>query len=108
MVPSFTSQNSRIYALCRCMVAFVWIYHGLVPKLIFQHEDEVTMINGLGIEFLDTMTTLSVVGWGEIAFGVFFLLTWRIRHMLLLNMVIMVGALANIAVTAPAVSYRRL
>ena len=101
MVPSFTSQNSLIYALCRCMVAFVWICHGLVPKLIFQHEDEVTMINGLGIEFLDTMTTLSVVGWGEIAFGVFFLLTWRIRHMLLLNMVIMVGALANIAVTAP-------
>lgn len=47
------------------MVAFVWIYHGLVPKLIFQHEDEVTMINGLGIEFLDTMTTLSVVGWGK-------------------------------------------
>jgi|AP95_1055475.scaffolds.fasta_scaffold04474_5 hypothetical protein len=83
------------------MVAFVWIYRGLVPKLIFQHEDEVTMINGLGIEFLDTMTTLSVIGWGEIVFGVFFLLTWRIRHMLLLNMVIMVGALANIAVTAP-------
>ncbi|MDP7236482.1 MAG: hypothetical protein QGI34_07095 [Candidatus Latescibacteria bacterium] len=45
MVPSFTSQNSRIYALCRCMVAFVWIYHGLAPKLIFQHEDEATMIN---------------------------------------------------------------
>ena len=99
--PYSPSENSLIYAICRCMVAFVWIYHGLVPKLIFHHVDEVSMTQALHIEFMDTMTTLSVIGWCEIAFGFFVLITWRIRQVLLLNMLIMAGALVHVAFTSP-------
>lgn len=93
--------NRLIYAVSRCMVAFVWLYHGLVPKVIFEHADEIVMVEALNITFMDTMTTLSLVGWGEAAFGVFFLLTWRIRHMHLLNIAAMAGALINAAVVTP-------
>ena len=83
------------------MVAFVWIYHGLVPKLVFRHVDELSMTRALHIEFMDTITTLSVIGWGEIAFGLFVLITWRTRQVLLLNMLIMAGALVHVAFTSP-------
>ncbi|HEX8087453.1 MAG TPA: DoxX-like family protein [Blastocatellia bacterium] len=99
--PSLALQQSIIYAISRVVVAFVWIYHGLVPKLIFQHQDEVTMLMAAGIQPAGALSFLRIVGWAELALGLLLLIAWRVRNLFLANIVLMICALAVVAANSP-------
>lgn len=81
------------YAICRIVVAFVWIYHGLVPKLLGPHPDETAMNMALGISEARAAQLSIVAGVIEIGFGVMIILLWRSRWPLLLTVWSMVGLL---------------
>jgi hypothetical protein len=60
---------TRIRRLCNITVAGVWIYQGLVPKLLGPHPDEVAMSTAFGIP-PDLQALIShTVGVGEVLFG---------------------------------------
>lgn len=90
------------YAICRLSVAFAWFYHGLVPKLLGPHPDEIAMSMAFGLSRQNAIQLGLVAGAAEIAFAVAILVFWRQRWPLLLSAVSMIGLLVFVAVAAPA------
>jgi len=49
ILPEVSRDRAFVYALSRLMIAFVWLYHGLIPKLIYRNADELSMLRHAGI-----------------------------------------------------------
>ena len=89
--PTAALERSIVHNLARLTLAFLWIYQGVVPKLLFRDTGELTLLQHThlfpGIE----PTILSIVGLGEILFGC--LLVWH-RHTRLLLALNILGLIA--------------
>ena len=96
--PESSLAFASIHAVVRLAIAFIWIWHGLVPKLIFRHIDERTMLAqaGLPVHFL------SWIGALEILFGLAFLATWKRRSVFLANVLFMLIAAVAVGIQSPA------
>lgn len=68
---------AQILKFCQLIIAFLWIYQGLIPKLIFQVEGEQYVWQQLHIPDVYIPWLVSLSGIGEIIFGILFLF---IRH----------------------------
>jgi len=99
--PAVSMQRSLIHALSRATVAFVWIYQGLVPKLIAPHAHELAMLADAGIPDGVAPMTLAAIGWAEVLLGVIVLLLSRFRWPLMLTAFLMVLATIAVAVNSP-------
>ncbi|MCE2504086.1 MAG: DoxX-like family protein [Chlorobi bacterium] len=95
------TRLNHIYTISRCTLAFVWLWHGLVPKLIVKHPDEVLPLLGMGVDKETADTIVMVSGVGEILFSLVLLLFWRARWPLWLTIVAMAGLLLGVFGTAP-------
>lgn len=78
------------YALCRLSVAFVWLYHGLVPKLLGPHKDELAMNMSVGLSIEHAELLAKVGGVSEILFSVAVVLFWTQRWPLVFTAVGMI------------------
>ncbi|WP_226702204.1 DoxX-like family protein [Microbulbifer elongatus] len=78
------------YALCRLSVAFVWLYHGLVPKLLGPHKDELAMNMSVGLSIEHAELLAKVGGVSEILFSVAVVLFWTQRWPLVVTAVGMI------------------
>ena len=58
-----------IASACRLTVAFVWLYHGLVPKLLGPHEQEILMNLSVGLSRDGAVLLAKVSGGAEITIG---------------------------------------
>ncbi|NTV67439.1 MAG: hypothetical protein HGB06_07125 [Chlorobaculum sp.] len=82
----------------RIALAFVWIYQGIVPKLVCQSPIELGLLAHLGPMF---GFLCSVMGYGEMLFGVLLLLSpWRWPF--LLNIAAMLGLFGYVSLTEPS------
>ena len=100
--PAASMRRSLTNAVARLALAFVWIYQGLVPKLIFRHPDELAMLGRAGL-FAGAARTLNLwIGAAEIALGLILLLAWRARWPLWLTVIAMPVATLAVATRAPA------
>lgn len=81
-----------VLGLCRWAVAFVWIFQGLVPKLLGPHVDELAMAGVLGLGPLVTPWVSRAAGVGEIAFGLVVWLAYRKRWVWQLTLLAMAAA----------------
>jgi hypothetical protein len=79
-VPSVLKPQAaleRIRRLCNFTVAGIWLYQGLVPKLLGPHPDEVAMSSAFGIP-PDLQASISyAAGVGEVLLGLCVLLLPR-------------------------------
>ncbi len=89
------------YAVCRCTIAFVWFYHGLVTKLIDPHEDELAMSMAIGLSRSGAEMMATIGGVVEIAISIAVLAFWRQRWPLLLTLAAMVGLLGFVVMFQP-------
>lgn len=96
--PEVSGSLFAIYAIARVTVAFVWIWHGLVPKLVMRHVDEQEMLAQAGLP----IAALPWIGIAEVLFGVAILAAWRRTSLLLLSAVGMLVALVTVALRSPA------
>jgi hypothetical protein len=72
-------NNSFTLQTCRLVLAFIWIYQGLVPKWLGPHPDELAMNMALGLS-LAQAEVLSYAGGGmEVALGLLVLVFYRQR-----------------------------
>ena len=62
--------------LPRITLAIIFLYHGLVPKLLFKSEQEVLM-NDTFMPFIEKNTALIGSGIAEIIYAVLILILWR-------------------------------
>lgn len=86
------------HALARCAVGFVWLWHGLVPKLVFDHPDEALMLTDTGIDSGLANQLVVAAGIFEVAFGLIVLGAWRWRAPLWITLGLMVLATVGVAV----------
>ena len=86
-----------VHAAARVAIAGVWIWHGLVPKLLFHNGDEQRMLIEAGMP----LAAMAWVGAGEVLFGVAMLALWRWRGVFWVTAVVMAGALGAVALRSP-------
>ncbi len=70
------AQNS-VHIIARLGLAFVFAWHGVVPKLLTHHADEIAMLRDLGVSTERVNLVLNAFGIAEVAFAFFLLLFWR-------------------------------
>ena len=89
-------ETISTYALSRSAIALIWIYHGLIPKIIFQHSTELELV-AKGPLVVNETTTILIAGVCEVLLGVCVLLFWRQRWPIALSLVgfsiLLLGAL---------------
>ncbi len=95
-------NNARsCYVICRVTLAFTWLYHGLVPKLLSQHKDELAMNMALGMSHAEAINAAQLVGIAEIVIALCMLVFWRQRWPLWLTLAAMPVLLAFVLLVQP-------
>jgi DoxX-like family len=69
------------------------MYQGLVPKVLRPAAGEIEILRRLGLFPGREATVLSLLGFGEIAFGLLFLILWRRRSLFAVNAVFLAALL---------------
>jgi hypothetical protein len=87
--------------VCRGTVAFVWFYHGLFPKLLGPHKDELAMTAGLGVAPATAIVIAQIGGIGELLLAGAILLLWRREWPLVLSCALMAALLCFAAFSVP-------
>ncbi|WP_111646058.1 DoxX-like family protein [Paranoxybacillus vitaminiphilus] len=77
--PLYSVQRSLIHLLVVFTLVLIWIYQGLVPKLLFPDSGELEMIKDLQLFAGYESFLLSFIGFSEILFGIFLFLFRRTK-----------------------------
>jgi hypothetical protein len=96
--PRVSMRLSALHAVARIGVAFIWLWHGLVPKLLFPSVDEKAMLTAAGLP----VTILPAFAVAELVLAAATLVLWRWRPLFIVNVVAMAAALAGVAWYSPA------
>jgi hypothetical protein len=99
--PEQAARQALVHALATLAVAFVWIWHGLVPKLLGPHPDELALLAEGGVADPWVVPLTLAAGWVELALGLAFPFVARRRWPWLLTIALMLLALAGVLATAP-------
>jgi hypothetical protein len=67
------------------LLAFVWIYQGLVSKVLTAHPDEIRMLSSLISIPVDSKLAIRFVGLMEILFGFVWLVPFQKRKLFLVH-----------------------
>jgi hypothetical protein len=98
ILPQVSFRFALIHAFARLGIAFIWLWQGLIPKLLFPSRDEVAMLQAVSLP----IDSLVFIGVFELILAVAALALWRWRGFFLLNVLAMVGALATVALSSPS------
>jgi len=104
--PEVSRARSLIYFLTRSTLSFIWLYHGLVPKILYRSPDELAMLGITGLPASSVLTLTVLAGWLEICFAVVFLLFWKARWPLWTTIIAMVAATLGVGISLPAYFHR--
>ncbi|WP_236212450.1 DoxX-like family protein [Metapseudomonas otitidis] len=94
------SADPRLYAsLARWGLALLFLYHGIVPKLLWLSPGELEMIRAHGFEQARLLAALA--GVAEVVLALALLVVRRRRWPLALSALALVGLLVDVAMVAP-------
>jgi hypothetical protein len=100
--PEASRKQALTYSLSRLTLAFIWLYHGLIPKLIYHSPDEIRLLHDAGIASSSVGTAMSVFGWAEVCFALTLIIFWRSRWPLWLTILAMLAATVGVSITSPS------
>ena len=89
----------HVLRLSNFLIALTWIYHGVVPKLMFMETGELEMLTASGLFTGFEKEGVYAAGIAEILFGLAFLFLGRLRILHYLNIfsLLALGATAFVA-----------
>lgn len=87
--------------ICRVILMFVWIYQGLIPKLMILHPDEMRLNEAVGIPADLRVSVAYLAGYFEIALGVAIAVFWKHCWPLWGSIIMMVIFLIGVILYAP-------
>jgi hypothetical protein len=96
--PKITLRLASIHALARLGIAFIWLWQGLIPKLLFPSYDDLAMTGAAGLP----IAFLPFIGIFELVLAAATLALWRWRKFFLFNALAMIAALVIVAVNSPS------
>ncbi|MGE5194733.1 MAG: DoxX-like family protein, partial [Deltaproteobacteria bacterium] len=99
--PAESLRLALIHATARLGLAFVWLYQGIVPKLLWQHADELAMFADGGWTGDAARLALWALGSCEIAFGLSLLAARRTSRHFVATIVLATLATLAVAVASP-------
>jgi len=102
ILPEVSRDRAFVYALSRLMIAFVWLYHGLIPKLIYRNADELSMLRHAGIPDSHLREAMSTLGFIEVCFALAFVIFWKSRWPLWFTIIGMISAVLTVGITSPS------
>lgn len=94
-------QLAAVHAVARVTLALVFLWHGIVPKLLYRHPDELELLRDSGLSAAGAVRTVMIVGWVEVAYAVVLLLAWRVRALFLVATIAMVVITPGIVLGSP-------
>jgi len=77
--PEASMRQAVVHAVARLSLAAVWVYQGLVPKLLGPHPVERELSAALLPTGLPVDGTILALGAAEVGFGLFLLVAWHRR-----------------------------
>lgn len=100
--PALSRLRMALHTLTRVTLAFMWIYQGLVPKLLFRDSGELSILEHSHLFRGREGSILSLVGIAEILFGLALVRFWRSRSSLRLNIALLALLAGGALFTQPA------
>jgi hypothetical protein len=100
--PEASRDRAIIYALARGTTAFIWFYHGLVPKLLYHDKAELDLLSRIGTTPQNLSRAATLAGVAEIAFAFLLVVLWRQAWLLWLTVVLMMVGIPVVAASAPS------
>jgi hypothetical protein len=101
--PALSMQRSLAHAVARIVLSFIFVYPGIVPKLLASHASELEMLANGGLSAAHARFTLMAVGVAEVVLGMILLLAWHRRWPLAIVLLLMAATLLGVAATSPGV-----
>jgi uncharacterized protein YjeT (DUF2065 family) len=101
--PGLSMQRSLVHATARVALAFVFLYQGLLPKLIYRHASEFSMLTDAGLHPDTASRMLTVIGVMEVALGAAIMTMWRAQWPFAVIVLLMPVALIGVATASPHV-----
>ncbi|MGK8833038.1 DoxX-like family protein [Bacillus paranthracis] len=100
--PRLLIRRTMTYWLVCFLFAFVWMYQGIFPKIIFSHPEEMKMLSAIIDSTGNSIAILKVIGMLEIIFGIIWLFPVPkqklfILHIFMLIALTIVSGFTNIA-----------
>jgi hypothetical protein len=99
--PTLSLRLSLIHLCARGGLALVWLYQGIVPKLMAPQGDELALIQEAGISNAWALLAVQVIGWAEVCFGLAMGLGFHRRWHFLLTILLMTLATAAVTLHSP-------
>lgn len=81
-MPDHYLMNTKIRIAkvsARLALGIVWLYEGLVPKILFLRADEIELVRKSGLFWRSPAWTLLVMGLAQIAVGFWLIIGWTER-----------------------------
>ena len=100
--PSQTLRQTRIHAVGRLALAAIFAYHGLVPKLLGPHPDELAMLQDAGVAVEHLAVAANALGVAEVLFSMALIVFWRRRWPAALCIALATLATAGVAAFSPS------
>ena len=73
------TKLTAIKIISRIALGLVWLYEGLVPKILFLRGDELDLVRRSGLIWRTPEWTLQALGAAQIAFGIWLIAGWAER-----------------------------
>ena len=94
-------RTTAVHFTARLALAFVFAYHGLVPKLLIHHTDETAMLRDAGIGEKQLSIVLTIFGATELLLALSLLLFWRRRWPAMVCIGLMCAGTFGVALSSP-------
>lgn len=95
-------QVTTVKIVSRAALGMVWLYEGLVPKILFMRPDEVALVRNSGIVWRTPEWTLLILGIAQVAFGLWLIIGWAERLAVALATIWMVVLIILVGAGNPA------
>ena len=82
ILPETSLMRMRVHTVSRVSLALVWIYQGLVPKLLFPNFGEIATVLSSGVDAESAALVVLLMGFGEVLLGLALLGFWRAKWLL--------------------------
>jgi DoxX-like family len=99
--PEVSRNRALIYGLTRMTLAFIWFYHGIVPKLLYRSADELRMLRDTGVPESYVVNGTLAFGWLEVGIALMMLIFWRARWPLWMTIAAMCAATIGVGIYSP-------
>jgi hypothetical protein len=99
--PAQAMRQTLVHGIARVGLALIFAYHGLVPKLLGPHADEIAMLRDAGVAAQRTWAVSALLGLAELSLALCLVIFWRRRWPTLLCLAVIALATIGVAVNSP-------